>query len=87
MRLRRFRLLDLVGTSLWVSPGLALGYAFAPAVLRVLAWIEAAGAWGTLALVLAVLGVVSHRAWRRHQLHKQRSGSPSERPLTTLDGG
>ena len=62
MRMQRFLLLDLVSASLWVGSGLAIGYAFAPAVLRVLAWIEASGAWGTLALVLAVLGVVSHRA-------------------------
>jgi membrane protein DedA with SNARE-associated domain len=87
MRLRRFLLLDLAGTSLWVGSGLALGHAFAPTVLGVLAWLEASGTWGALALCVAVLGVAAQRAWRHYRQRQQRRAASSERALTTLDGG
>jgi membrane protein DedA with SNARE-associated domain len=65
MRLRRFILLDLVGTSLWVAVIVGLGYAIGRSAVGVAHAITRYGLLVTLGLVVAVIVVAAARALHR----------------------
>jgi membrane protein DedA with SNARE-associated domain len=62
MRLRRFLLLDLAGTSLWVGLVVGLGYAIGRSAVHVAHVITRYSLFVTLALVLGALAIVGLRA-------------------------
>ena len=67
MRLRRFLLLDLAGTSLWVALIVGLGYAIGRSAVHVAHAITHYGLLLMLAIVLGALAVVGQRALARHR--------------------
>jgi membrane protein DedA with SNARE-associated domain len=75
MRLRRFLLLDLAGTSLWVVLIVGLGYAIGSSAVRVAHTITRYSLLLTLGLVLAVVLTVTVRA-----LAPGRSSESGDRP-------
>jgi membrane protein DedA with SNARE-associated domain len=73
MRLRRFLLLDLAGTSIWVGLIVGLGYAIGRSAVDVAHVITRYGLFVTLALVLGAAAVVGLRA-----LARGRRGEPGD---------
>jgi membrane-associated protein len=56
MRLSTFLFLDLVGSLLWIALGVGLGYAIGQRAVDVAHAISHYALWGTIALVVAVVG-------------------------------
>jgi membrane-associated protein len=56
MRLSTFLILDLIGSLLWIALGVGLGYAIGQRAVDVAHAISHYALWGTIALVVAVVG-------------------------------
>jgi membrane protein DedA with SNARE-associated domain len=78
MRLRRFLLLDLAGTSMWVGVVVGLGYAIGHSAVHVARGITRYSLFITLALVLLTLAVVGFRTLV--QAGRDESGDANSEP-------
>lgn len=67
----RFLLFDLLGATLWVGIGLALGRLFAPAIDHVLAALVRIGEGSLILLAAAITGYVGWKWWQRHRFVQQ----------------
>lgn len=67
----RFLLFDLLGATIWVGLGLALGRLFAPAIGHVLADLVRIGQGGVILLGVAITAYVGWKWWQRHRFNQQ----------------
>jgi len=67
----RFLLFDLLGATLWVGFGLALGWVFAPAIDRVLADLVRIGEGGLIVSGAALTAYISWKWCQRHRFTQQ----------------
>ena len=73
MHIRRgpFMLFDLIGATLWVSVGLALGWLFSPAIESIVDTLAQLGKWGLILLAIAVALFVAAKWWQRYRFIQQ----------------
>lgn len=91
MRIARgqFLLFDLIGATLWVAVGLALGWLFSPAIEEIVATLSQWGGWGLMLVAVAVAVFIAAKGWQRHRFNLQlRMARVSVETLGELiDGG
>lgn len=69
-----FVLFDAIGSALWISVGLGLGWLFSSAIDDALATLSELGRWGLALVLLALVAFIAAKWWQRHQFQTQLRG-------------
>jgi membrane protein DedA with SNARE-associated domain/rhodanese-related sulfurtransferase len=66
-----FLIFDFIGSALWASAGLGLGWLFSSAIDDILATLGELGRWGLMLLVGAIALYVANKWWQRYRFNRQ----------------